>query len=85
MNERISRFTRAFDKMFDKLRYKRIINKNGKKVILFEKNGKEIPIEALSSGEKQIVYRGCFLLKDVDATKGAFVFIDEPEISLHPV
>lgn len=31
-----------------------------------------------------MVYRGCFLLKDVNATNGAFVFIDEPEISLHP-
>ena len=44
----------------------------------------EIPIDNLSTGEKQIVYRGCFLLKDVNATNGAFVFIDEPEISLHP-
>ena len=33
---------------------------------------------------KQIVYRGCFLLKDVNSISGAFVFIDEPEISMHP-
>ena len=44
----------------------------------------DIPIDGLSSGEKQVVYRGCFLLRDINATKGAFVFIDEPEISLHP-
>ena len=41
-------------------------------------------LDDLSSGEKQIVYRGSFLLQDIHALNGAFVFIDEPEISLHP-
>lgn len=58
---------------------------DGHKEIVFRKCGKEISIDALSSGEKQVVYRGCFLLKDANATRGAFVFIDEPEISLHPL
>ncbi len=39
----------------------------------------------MSSGEKQIVYRGCFLLRDINALNGAVAFIDEPEISLHPL
>lgn len=82
--ERIPRFTRAFSKMFDDLEYNRIDNIDGHKAILFSKNGRIIPIDALSSGEKQIVYRGCFLLEDANAMNGAFVFIDEPEISLHP-
>lgn len=82
--ERIPRFTRAFSKMFDDLEYNRIDNVDGHKAILFSKNGRIIPIDALSSGEKQIVYRGCFLLEDANAMNGAFVFIDEPEISLHP-
>lgn len=82
--QRMSRFTRAFNKMFENLSYCRIENNNGKKDILFNKNGSEIPIEQLSSGEKQIIYRSSFLLRDSNATKGAFVFIDEPEISLHP-
>ena len=51
---------------------------------MFKKDGIDVPLESLSSGEKQIVYRGCFLLKDARATDGAFVFVDEPEISLHP-
>jgi len=85
VSERMPRFTNAFNRMFDGLAYSRIANQNGKKNILFRKNGVDIPIDALSSGEKQIVYRGCFLLKDANAMKGAFVFIDEPEISLHPV
>lgn len=84
IQERIPRFTKAFNRMFESLTYSRIENKNNTKVIVFEKNGASIPIDNLSSGEKQIVYRGCFLLKDVNALNGAFVFIDEPEISLHP-
>lgn len=82
--ERMPRFTNAFSVMFDNLRYSHIENRNNHKEVLFCKNGKYIPIDKLSSGEKQIVYRGCFLLKDVNALNGAFVFIDEPEISLHP-
>lgn len=82
--ERMPRFTNAFSQMFDGLTYEKIDNVNGHKVIFFKKNGISIPIDDLSSGEKQVVYRGCFLLKDINATNGAFVFIDEPEISLHP-
>ena len=82
--QRMQRFTTAFNRMFDNITYSRIENQDGYKSILFSKNGVEIPIDALSSGEKQIVYRGCFLLKDANAISGVFVFIDEPEISLHP-
>lgn len=84
ITERMPRFTKAFNKMFNTLSYSRVKNQNGHKEIVFVKNGEEITIDHLSSGEKQIVYRGCFLLKDVNALNGAFVFIDEPEISLHP-
>ena len=82
---RMKRFTEAFNFMFGDLHYSRIENRNNRKMIVFCKNGVEIPIESLSSGEKQIVYRGCFLLRDSNALKNAFVFIDEPEISLHPL
>lgn len=85
IQERMPRFTTAFNRMFDGLTYSHVENREGHKCIIFCKNGIEIPIDALSSGEKQIVYRGCFLLKDANAINGAFVFIDEPEISLHPV
>lgn len=84
IEERIPRFTSAFNRIFSELTYNRVKNDAGHKTILFQKNGKDISIDALSSGEKQIVYRGCFLLKDANAINGAFVFIDEPEISLHP-
>lgn len=51
-----------------------VYNRNGHNLIIFQKNGVDIPINNLSSGEKQIVYRGCFLLKDANALNGAFVF-----------
>lgn len=81
---RMLRFTEAFNRMFDGLTYSRVENVDNKKSIIFQKNGKMIEIDSLSSGEKQIVYRGCFLLRDINALNGAFVFVDEPEISLHP-
>ncbi len=84
INERMPRFTNAFNTIFSELSYSKIENKNGHKEIVFTKNKVPISIDQLSSGEKQIVFRGCFLLKDVNALNGAFVFIDEPEISLHP-
>ena len=85
IEERMSRFTSAYNIMFENLTYSKIINNNNHKEIMFEKFNKSFPIEFLSSGEKQIVYRGSFLLKDINALNGAFVFIDEPEISLHPI
>ena len=85
IDERMTRFSRAFELIFDDLKYDRIENENNHKTIYFKKYGLDIPIDDLSSGEKQIVYRGCFLLQDVNAINGAFVFIDEPEISLHPI
>lgn len=83
--ERMPRFTEAFAFMFEGLQYYGIDNVDGHKEIYFKKNGQIISIDSLSSGEKQVVYRGCFLMKDVNATNGALVFIDEPEISLHPL
>lgn len=81
---RIKRFTSAFDFMFPQKKYKRIENVDNKKEVIFEENGKEMSINQLSSGEKQIVFRGSFLLKDKESSKGALILIDEPEISLHP-
>lgn len=81
---RIERFRNAFSQMFTDLIYSRVDTSQGQKQVVFQKRNQDIPIDMLSSGEKQIVYRGCFLLKDVNALNGAFVFIDEPEISLHP-
>lgn len=82
---RMKRFTSAFEYIFPLKKYKKIENFGGHKLVLFEENGKEMDISKLSSGEKQIVFRGSFLLKDKESSKGALILIDEPEISLHPV
>lgn len=84
ISPRVERFSRAFDSMFDNLHFYKVDNISNTKVILFKKKDKIIPISRLSSGEKQIVYRGAFFLKDIKFDKGKLVFIDEPEISLHP-
>lgn len=84
IEERMNRFIRSFNMMFDDLSYDHIENVDGHKEIIFKKYDSNIPINNLSSGEKQVIYRGAFLLKDVNAMNGAFIFIDEPEISLHP-
>lgn len=84
IDKRIKRFNNAFSYVFDTLRFRTIQTQNGEKQVIFTKNGIDIPIEALSSGEKQIVFRGAFLLKDIQSTRGRIVLIDEPEISLHP-
>lgn len=81
---RIKRFKEAFSYVFDGKRFKGIQNKNSNKEIIFEENGIETSINKLSSGEKQIVFRGGFLLKDSNKAEGAIVLIDEPELSLHP-
>ena len=81
---RIRRFRDAFAYMFPYMNYNAVRNINNQKKVVFLNNGREIPIDALSSGEKQIVFRGGFLLKDQKSTKGALILIDEPEISLHP-
>lgn len=52
--------------------------------ILNKDTGIAFGIEGLSSGEQQVVYRVGYLLKNLNVKKGGVVFIDEPELSLHP-
>ena len=82
--KRIKRFSNAFDSMFNNLHFYKVDNISNIKAILFKKRDKIVPISQLSSGEKQIVYRGAYLLKDIKNDLGKTVLIDEPEISLHP-
>ena len=84
LDQRMKRFKKAFNYMFTNKRYKKVINKDNLKKVVFEEFGKEMYIEQLSSGEKQIVFRGGFLLKDQKSNKGVLILIDEPEISMHP-
>lgn len=81
---RMRRFTNAFHSIFPRKRFVGIDNSRGHKSVLFEEYDKIMTIDKLSSGEKQIVFRGGFLLKNQRSIEGAVVLVDEPEISLHP-
>lgn len=82
---KIYRFEKAFNDYFDTVQFKEVENTNGEEIkILFKKHGKEIPIDSLSTGEKQIVFRGAHLLKNLNSMPGGIVLIDEPELSMHP-
>lgn len=80
------RFQKAFNEFFGDVKYKGIDNNSAQeKKILFEKHGRQISVDQLSTGEKQIVFRGAHLLRNVNNITGGIVLIDEPELSMHPM
>ena len=79
------RFSNAFNQFFGDLKFDCVKDSNGEKNVYFIKNGVGIPIDSLSTGEKQIVYRGAYLLRNQAKLSGGTVFIDEPELSMHPL
>jgi predicted ATP-binding protein involved in virulence len=83
--KRISRFKKAFDSIIEGKTFQGVKNENEKKKVYFrDLLGNEIDISNLSSGEKQIVFRAGYLLKNIGSLSGGIVLIDEPEISFHP-
>ena len=85
-NSRIYRFENAFNKFFDNIKFAAVDEQNSEeKRIIFKKYDKEISIDSLSTGEKQIVFRGAYLLKNQRMINGGIVLIDEPELSMHPL
>lgn len=81
---KIGRFKNAFNNFFDRLKFDSCYTENHQKMIVFKKNGKDIGIDSLSTGEKQIVFRGTHLLQNINKINDTTVFVDEPEISMHP-
>ncbi len=79
------RFTKAFNAFFDNAEYEGIDNTDTKeKRVVFKKHGHRISADQLSTGEKQIVFRGAHLLRYINSIIGGIVLIDEPELSMHP-
>lgn len=79
------RFENAFNSFFDEINFLEIDQTDpSEKVVLFEKHGHRIPVDNLSTGEKQIVFRGAHLLKNLNSITNGIVLIDEPELSMHP-
>lgn len=85
ISSKMSRFKKAFNNFFDKLQFQEIDTSSpDEKQIIFTKNGNNIAIDSLSTGEKQIVFRGTQLLRNANNMNNSIILIDEPELSMHP-
>ena len=79
----MQRFRNAYNQVFEGLEFDGLHTDADRTRVLFIKDGmSNIDIEALSTGEKQVVFRGSYLLSRAMDTSVAL--IDEPEISMHP-
>lgn len=82
---KMHRFENAFNQFFDTLQFEDVDEESAdEKKIIFKKHGKSITIDQMSTGEKQIVFRGSHLLKNSQNLIGGTIFVDEPELSMHP-
>lgn len=85
-NAKMTRFKKAFNDFFENLSFEKVDNESiEEKRILFDKYNHKISIDSLSTGEKQIVFRGAQLLKNCNSICGGITLIDEPELSMHPM
>jgi len=84
IDRRMRRFEWAFAFMFPNKKFKEIKHDPNGKKILFEEDGRVMDINQLSSGEKQIVFRGGYVLQNLQNLHDSIFLMDEPEISLHP-
>lgn len=82
---KLSRFRDSFNDFFETMRFEDVDSSSGREIeVFFSKHDTRIAIDSLSTGEKQIVFRGASLLKDCNAVRTGVVLIDEPELSMHP-
>lgn len=84
VDRRMNRFSAAFNKMWPNKRFQGIRRQGGEMFVEFVEFGRTSTIDQLSTGEKQIAFRGGYLLKDRDQLANAVILVDEPELSLHP-
>lgn len=82
---KIYRFRKAFNDFFDTIEFDGVDETSpDEKKIIFKKHTDYIPIDSLSTGEKQIVFRGAHLLRNSGNLNKGIILIDEPELSMHP-
>lgn len=84
LEQRMKRFRDAIEFMFPNKKLKTITRTGGKHRVDFEEYGRTMSLDELSTGEKQIIFRGGFVLRDLANIQGGVLLIDEPELSLHP-
>lgn len=79
------RFQKAFNEFFQGMQYDGIDEGASEALnVIFKKNNQSISIDKLSTGEKQVVFRGAYLLRNSKTLQGGTVLIDESELSMHP-
>ncbi len=84
-SSKMYRFKTAFNNFFDTIQFDRIDDTvRNVQNIIFKKHNQDVLIDNLSTGEKQIVFRGSYLLKNSKSVNGGIILIDEPELSMHP-
>ena len=80
---RIEKYKKIFNEFLTDKEFLEIDLKTFEPVFKLKDTGEIIPINKLSSGEKQIFFKGGSLLQ-YGENKELIVLIDEPEISMHP-
>jgi len=81
---RVTHFTEAFARIAPNKHFEGVETIAGEHRVMFSEDGFRTPLAELSTGEKQAIFRGAFLLRRNEDLPGAVVLIDEPELSLHP-
>lgn len=82
---KLSRFRSAFNGFFEHIEFDGVDEEStDEKKIIFKKFNQDISIDNLSTGEKQIVFRGAQILRNKNVLIGGEIFVDEPELSMHP-
>jgi len=84
---KFDRFKKAYNTLFaEGIELIGVEIENKEYVVKFKnlRTSKEFPLKGLSSGQQQVVYRVGYLLQNINISDGGVVFIDEPELSLHP-
>lgn len=83
-HSRIVKFKRAYNVVFETLRFVGVNSLQNTTEVIFTKNNNErIELSQLSTGEKQIIYRGTQLLEGQN-NDTVVALVDEPELSMHP-
>lgn len=80
---RINRFKQIYNEFLSGKKFVGIDNDSFEPIFELDDTKERITIEKLSSGEKQIFYKGGSLIQ-YGENKKINVLIDEPEISMHP-
>ena len=83
-NRRVRRFSEAFARVMPNKRFTDVLTEGGEHRAMFEDGAFRTALADLSTGEKQVLFRGAFLLRQSEGLPGSVVLVDEPELSLHP-